>query len=167
MYCKHCGKNIEDDSQYCKYCGSKLELLNNEVLKDEVNLKTKEEYPKKIEDSKIDSNGKILAGNISLKTRTAEAIVLFIKIIKNLLKDTYVTLLFYFPIYLLCSFVFIFSVKISFSENWFNDYYYYIKEESHGAVVQVGIIGFVGVIIIKYVVRIIKWAYRYNSMSKK
>ena len=24
MYCKHCGKEIADDSQYCRYCGTNL-----------------------------------------------------------------------------------------------------------------------------------------------
>lgn len=24
MYCKHCGKQIEDNSQFCKFCGKKL-----------------------------------------------------------------------------------------------------------------------------------------------
>lgn len=25
MYCKHCGKEIADDSKFCKYCGNKLD----------------------------------------------------------------------------------------------------------------------------------------------
>ena len=29
MYCKHCGKQIADDSSFCQYCGEKVidELL--------------------------------------------------------------------------------------------------------------------------------------------
>ena len=32
MYCKHCGKQITDDSSFCKYCGEKVidELLLSE-----------------------------------------------------------------------------------------------------------------------------------------
>lgn len=32
MYCKHCGKQIADDSSFCQYCGEKVidELLLSE-----------------------------------------------------------------------------------------------------------------------------------------
>lgn len=29
MYCRFCGKKIEDDSRFCKYCGRKLESSSN------------------------------------------------------------------------------------------------------------------------------------------
>lgn len=25
MYCKHCGKQIADDSAFCQYCGGKVD----------------------------------------------------------------------------------------------------------------------------------------------
>lgn len=25
MYCKHCGKEIDDDSKFCRYCGGEQE----------------------------------------------------------------------------------------------------------------------------------------------
>ena len=28
MYCKHCGKEIADDSKYCQHCGKSLEVNN-------------------------------------------------------------------------------------------------------------------------------------------
>ena len=29
MYCKHCGKQIDDNSQFCKFCGKKLVETQN------------------------------------------------------------------------------------------------------------------------------------------
>lgn len=36
MYCKHCGKQIEDDSTFCKYCGNTVDngTLANSKLKE-------------------------------------------------------------------------------------------------------------------------------------
>lgn len=28
MYCKHCGREIDDNSSYCKYCGKSQDLQN-------------------------------------------------------------------------------------------------------------------------------------------
>ena len=60
MYCKHRGKQIDEDSQYCKYCGSNLEIVNTHNINNEVTLKTKEESPIRIEVSKRDINRKAL-----------------------------------------------------------------------------------------------------------
>ena len=32
MYCKYCGKQIDDNSQYCKFCGKKLVETHNYVI---------------------------------------------------------------------------------------------------------------------------------------
>lgn len=166
MFCKHCGKQIDEDSQYCKYCGKILESVNNQIINNVVTLKTKEESPIKIEVSKRDCNRRSFWGSFSLKTKTADAIVFFIRNIERFLKDSFVTLLFYFPIYLICSFIFVFFAKISWSNDWFNDYYYYTTEDSDGAVIQVGIIGFLAVLFIKYIIKTIKWAYKNKSIIK-
>ena len=31
MYCKHCGKEISEDSVFCKYCGEKQDENTNTV----------------------------------------------------------------------------------------------------------------------------------------
>lgn len=31
MYCKYCGKELEEDSVYCRYCGSRLVELNENI----------------------------------------------------------------------------------------------------------------------------------------
>ena len=36
MYCKYCGKRIDDDSAFCKYCGKTLEQ-SNRTLEDSTN----------------------------------------------------------------------------------------------------------------------------------
>lgn len=43
MYCKHCGKQIDDNSQFCKYCGKKLVETNKvsiEFTKPNINIHT-------------------------------------------------------------------------------------------------------------------------------
>lgn len=68
MYCKHCGKQIADDSSFCQYCGEKVidELLlsenstilpaNNKNISEEgtseVIIVTKEANPIQVEVSK-------------------------------------------------------------------------------------------------------------------
>ena len=39
MYCKHCGKEIADDSVFCQYCGGELQELENEekILREKQN----------------------------------------------------------------------------------------------------------------------------------
>lgn len=32
MYCKHCGKQIDDNSQFCKFCGKQLTETKNVVI---------------------------------------------------------------------------------------------------------------------------------------
>lgn len=29
MYCKHCGKEIADDSKFCQHCGGKQDILSD------------------------------------------------------------------------------------------------------------------------------------------
>ncbi len=36
MYCKHCGKQIADDSTFCQYCGGKVDALAQESKEDSV-----------------------------------------------------------------------------------------------------------------------------------
>lgn len=31
MYCKNCGKEIDEDSKFCKYCGKNLEIVSKEI----------------------------------------------------------------------------------------------------------------------------------------
>ena len=33
MYCKKCGKLIDDDSKYCRYCGEGFDSVNNQLIK--------------------------------------------------------------------------------------------------------------------------------------
>ena len=40
MYCKHCGKEIADDSKFCQHCGGKLDNVV-EVIKDETHIEKK------------------------------------------------------------------------------------------------------------------------------
>ena len=94
MFCKHCGKQIDEDSQYCKYCGKILESVNNQIINNVVTLKTKEESPIRIEVSKRDINRKALFKNFSLKTKTADLIVFFINSIVRFMKDVLITLLY-------------------------------------------------------------------------
>ena len=43
MYCKHCGKEIADDSLFCQHCGEKQsELTSNETTRVETETKMKE-----------------------------------------------------------------------------------------------------------------------------
>lgn len=166
MFCKHCGKQIDEDSQYCKYCGRILESVNNQIINNEVTLKTKEESPIRIEVSKRGINGTSLLKNFSLKTRTADLIVFLIKNIASFMKDVFVTLLYYIPIYLIIYFVLLICGPVPLSKNWFDDYFHFINERSHGEEIIVGIVGFLIVLSIKYVFKIIKWAYRNNSKNK-
>lgn len=46
MYCKHCGKEIADDSKFCQHCGGKQEdsfasPINNEIKSEEPKKKEK------------------------------------------------------------------------------------------------------------------------------
>lgn len=43
MYCKHCGKEITDDSKYCRYCGGKQDLIASDYEKSGIKDKTNEE----------------------------------------------------------------------------------------------------------------------------
>lgn len=166
MYCKHCGKQIDEDSQYCKYCGSNLEIVNTHNINNEVTLKTKEESPIRIEVSKRDINRKALFKNFSLKTKTADLIVFFINSIVRFMTDVLITLLYYIPFYLTIYFVLLICNPVPLSKNWFDDYYHYINERSHGEEIIVGIGGFLIILLIKYLVRLIKWAFRNNSKRK-
>lgn len=69
MYCKHCGKQIADDSTFCQYCGGKLDVqtdnkeqsqieepvdanVETETPAQEVTITTKETQPVQVEVSK-------------------------------------------------------------------------------------------------------------------
>lgn len=39
MYCKHCGKQITDDSLYCQFCGGKQDVEESTEKKDDQNIK--------------------------------------------------------------------------------------------------------------------------------
>ena len=55
MYCKHCGKEIADDSTFCKHCGGKQELVNtsNASTIESANIKEKEKASKSFLSNKI------------------------------------------------------------------------------------------------------------------
>lgn len=44
MYCKHCGKEIADDSKFCQYCGGKIDDIispsQDKILKENLEGKT-------------------------------------------------------------------------------------------------------------------------------
>ena len=44
MYCKHCGKEINDDSQFCKYCGQQL----NKTVAEAAKPQAQKSEPKKV-----------------------------------------------------------------------------------------------------------------------
>ena len=39
MYCKHCGKQITDDSLYCQFCGGKQDVEEPTEKNDDKNIK--------------------------------------------------------------------------------------------------------------------------------
>jgi len=51
MYCKHCGKPIDDDSTFCCHCGRKVEPYN------ESNMRPKDTYVSNNDGKKIVING--------------------------------------------------------------------------------------------------------------
>jgi hypothetical protein len=36
MFCKHCGKQIDNDSKFCIYCGSSLRSINIQVKHEQI-----------------------------------------------------------------------------------------------------------------------------------
>ncbi len=80
MYCKHCGKEIDDDSTFCKHCGGKLNPQPQENVNSNVILKTNEESPIKIEFSKKNQSKKTFKVD---KTLIADG---FIAVFKELYK---------------------------------------------------------------------------------
>ncbi len=32
MYCRHCGKSIEDDSRFCRYCGGSVQFVGHNAV---------------------------------------------------------------------------------------------------------------------------------------
>lgn len=47
MYCKHCGKQIADDSKFCQYCGGKQEELTSSTPSKEIFTGMSKEEKKK------------------------------------------------------------------------------------------------------------------------
>lgn len=43
MYCKHCGKEIADDSKFCNHCGKEQD--NQELVKGQTANKAKDKTP--------------------------------------------------------------------------------------------------------------------------
>lgn len=43
MHCKHCGKQIEEDSMYCSFCGGKIDKIEKSItkLQPEINVQVK------------------------------------------------------------------------------------------------------------------------------
>lgn len=72
MYCKHCGKEIDDTSTFCQHCGKKIE-------EEPISIKVQENYTTTIE--KEDKKNKIFSVTII----TITAIVLLIGIICSIL----------------------------------------------------------------------------------
>lgn len=66
MFCKHCGKQIANDSSFCQYCGGKLDVVSNEQEEqhEEIStsngnkevIKTVAEQPIKVEITKASQN---------------------------------------------------------------------------------------------------------------
>lgn len=54
MYCKHCGKQITEDSSYCQYCGGKQDDSSTFGNKDVVNNTSNN----KVDSSTLLSKGK-------------------------------------------------------------------------------------------------------------
>lgn len=49
MYCKHCGKEIADDSTFCNYCGGKQSSTNQNIHNDDDTTAKIEVSPIKVE----------------------------------------------------------------------------------------------------------------------
>lgn len=56
MYCKYCGKPIDDDSTFCKYCGKSLNLKDNSIVEIDTCTEDKEKEPL---DKVLDKPGEI------------------------------------------------------------------------------------------------------------
>lgn len=60
MYCKHCGKEVAEDSKFCKHCGSNINTINIEEQKDQDPMKlgdlNSDENQKKTSDSSKGGN---------------------------------------------------------------------------------------------------------------
>ena len=65
MYCKHCGKEIADDSKFCNYCGANQKAVSN-------NIKPR----KKIDKNRINPNrslGPISSGDVKVFSCSPES----------------------------------------------------------------------------------------------
>lgn len=76
MYCKHCGKEIDDTSTFCQHCGKKIE-------EEPINIKVQENYTTAIE--KEDKKNKIFTATIItiIAIVLLIGIILFLKATKN------------------------------------------------------------------------------------
>jgi hypothetical protein len=45
MYCRHCGKKINDDSKFCRYCSSNVEEIETKDIKEDIKQKEISEIP--------------------------------------------------------------------------------------------------------------------------
>ena len=56
MYCKHCGKEIADDSKFCQFCGGKQDILSDSTKNAESDTKKESTRGKVIEIPTIKTN---------------------------------------------------------------------------------------------------------------
>ena len=61
MYCKHCGKEIADDSRFCKYCGQSVE---------EIILSSSDTHSTETETSSEDTSEKVIESDVSVDTES-------------------------------------------------------------------------------------------------
>ena len=136
MYCKHCGKEIDNDSTFCKHCGGNQNSQPTENVTNNVILKTNEESPIKIEFSKKNQPKKPIKVD---KTSIADGLI---AVFKELLK----------LILIACIVLFISLVILGIS-----------REEpgsDFGAIV-ISIIIFL--ILVRYCIRLYKWINKNKS----
>jgi hypothetical protein len=78
MYCKHCGKEIADDSNFCNYCGSSLLSISfrTDDDKDAINENSNKEETSDSSNETIQSNEADWVDYVSLGTKIIGGVVI-------------------------------------------------------------------------------------------